>query len=58
VALQSYTVWALRKSIKLLELMPYFAGGIRALRFTLNARCAIGLVQLRPCRSRARAMVE
>jgi uncharacterized membrane protein YfcA len=28
VALQSYSVWALRKSIKLRELLPYFAGGI------------------------------
>ena len=28
VALQSYSVWALRKSIKLQELLPYFAGGI------------------------------
>jgi uncharacterized membrane protein YfcA len=28
VALQSYSVWALRKSIKLQKLLPYFAGGI------------------------------
>jgi uncharacterized membrane protein YfcA len=28
VALQSYSVWALRKSIKVRELLPYFAGGI------------------------------
>jgi len=28
VALQSYSVWALRKRIKLQELLPYFAGGI------------------------------
>ncbi len=28
IALQSYSVWALRKSIKLRELLPYFAGGI------------------------------
>jgi uncharacterized membrane protein YfcA len=28
VALQGYSVWALRKSIKLQELVPYFAGGV------------------------------
>jgi uncharacterized membrane protein YfcA len=28
VALQGYSVWALRKGIKLQELVPYFAGGI------------------------------
>ncbi len=28
IALQSYSVWALRKSINLRELLPYFAGGL------------------------------
>ena len=28
VALQSYSVWALRKSINLQELLPYFVGGV------------------------------
>jgi uncharacterized protein len=50
VALQSYSVWALRESIKLQELLPYFAGGVSTVvpgvYLLLHTSTAIYLVAL------------